>query len=298
MPAGPGPAPGSRARAIWIQGARPRTLPAAISPVLVGTAVASATGGVIWWRAAACFVIAAALQVATNYANDYSDGVRGADAGRVGPMRLVASGAARPKAVLAAAAACFAVAAIAGLALAVVVGPQLVAVGAACIAAGWFYTGGPRPYGYAGWGELFVFVFFGLVAVAGTAYVQTARLDVLDVAAAVPVGLLAVALLVANNLRDIEGDRRAGKRTLAVRVGDRGTRVIYAVAVMAPFGLLYPLAVMRPWSLLAAGALPVAAVLARKVLRGAAGLELVSVLGGTGMLALAFGALLTAGIAI
>ncbi len=296
MPAGRGPGP--MPRAVWVRGARPRTLPAAISPVLVGTAVASATGGVIWWRAAACLVIAAALQIATNYANDYSDGVRGADTGRVGPMRLVASGAVRPKAVLAAAAVCFAVAAVAGLVLAIVVGPQRVAVGAACSAAGWFYTGGPRPYGYAGYGELFVFVFFGLVAVVGTAYVQTSKLDALGGIAAVPVGLLAVALLVANNLRDIEGDRRVGKKTLAARVGERWTRLIYAAAVLLPFVLLWPLAEMRPWAALAAVALPIAAALARKVLRGASGVDLVGVLGGTGMLALVFAAILTAGIAI
>ncbi len=282
----------------WVRGARPRTLPAAVSPVLVGTAVASVSGGVIWWRAGACLVVAGALQVATNYANDYSDGVRGADAERVGPQRLVASGAARPKAVLAAAGVSFAVAGIAGLALAAAVGPQLIVLGAACIAAGWLYTGGPRPYGYAGWGEVFVFVFFGLVAVIGTAYVQTLKLTALAVAAAVPVGLLAVGLLVANNLRDIEGDALAGKKTLAVRMGPRATRVSYAFVVLAPFALVGPVAWVRPWAAVALIALPLAVSLVLKVLRGVSGLGLGGVLGGGGVLALVFAVLLAVGIAV
>ena len=216
-------------------GARPRTLPAAVVPVVVGTACAVGEGGMIWWRAGAALVVALALQVGTNYANDYSDGVKGTDTARVGPVRLVASGLARPGAVKRAAIIAFAVAAAAGTALALAVGPELFVVGAACIAAGWLYTGGPKPYGYYGFGELFVFVFFGLVATAGTTYVIVERLTGLSVAAGVVTGALACALLVVNNLRDIPTDRAAGKRTLAVRMGDSPTRVLYVALVVVAF---------------------------------------------------------------
>ncbi len=282
----------------WVLGARPRTLPAAVVPVVVGTAVASAQGGVSWWRAVAALVVSLALQVGVNYANDYSDGVRGADEARVGPVRLVASGLARPREVKGAALAAFGVAGIAGLALTVAVGPQLLVVGAAAIAAAWCYTGGPRPYGYAGFGELFVFVFFGLVATAGTAYVQLDRFTALSVVAAIPVGLLAVALLVVNNLRDIDGDAASGKRTLAVRLGPPATRVLYETTVLVPFALTVAVAVWRPWSLLALAALPLAVGPARRVGAGEAGRGLVEVLGATGRVQLAVGALLAAGIAI
>src|SRR5690606_25309580 len=213
----------------WVAGARPRTLPAAVVPVLVGTACAAGRTDVIAWRALAAGVVALALQVATNYANDYSDGVRGTDSGarRVGPVRLVGSGLETPGAVKRAALLSFLVAGVAGLALAVAVGPQLLAVGAAAMAAGWFYTGGPRPYGYLGLGEAFVFAFFGVVATAGSAYVQEESLSWLALGASVPVGLLATALLVVNNLRDIPGDAASGKRTLAVRLGDARTRWLY-----------------------------------------------------------------------
>ncbi|HRA35704.1 MAG TPA: 1,4-dihydroxy-2-naphthoate polyprenyltransferase, partial [Acidimicrobiales bacterium] len=213
-----------RGLGVWLAGARPRTLPAAVVPVAVGTAAAVGTvpGGLIWWRALAALVVSLALQVATNYANDYSDGVRGTDADdrRVGPVRLVGQGLASPGAVKRAALTAFAVAGAVGAALAVAVGPELFVVGALAIAAGWFYTGGPRPYGYAGLGEVFVFVFFGVVATAGSAYVQTGELTALALGASVPVGFLATALLVVNNLRDIPGDTAVGKRTLAVRLGD------------------------------------------------------------------------------
>jgi 1,4-dihydroxy-2-naphthoate octaprenyltransferase len=266
--------------------------------VVVGTAVAGAEGHVIWWRAVVALLVSVALQVGTNYANDYSDGVRGTDAARVGPVRLVASRLATPDAVRWAAIASFGVAAVGGLALAVAVAWWLILVGAACVAAGWLYTGGPRPYGYVGLGELSVFVFFGLVAVGGTAYVQLGRLTGLALAAAVPVGLLAVALLVVNNLRDIPGDTVAGKHTLAVRIGATRTRVLYAVAVLAPFGLAAVIAVSRLGSLLALAALPLAVPPVRRVLAGEEGRGLVAVLGATGRLQLAFGALLAAGIAI
>ncbi|HEX2040429.1 MAG TPA: 1,4-dihydroxy-2-naphthoate polyprenyltransferase, partial [Acidimicrobiales bacterium] len=192
----------------WFDGARPRTLPAAVVPVLVGTAAASARGEVEWLRGAGALVVAVAVQVGTNYANDYSDGVRGADdhAVRVGPVRLVASGLKPAGAVKRAAFLAFGVAAAVGLLLAIEVDLRLLLVGAASIAAGWFYTGGPRPYGYAGWGEAFVFVFFGIVAVCGTAFVHVERVPGVALVASVPVGLLATALLVVNNLRDILGD--------------------------------------------------------------------------------------------
>ncbi len=252
----------------------------------------------MWWRAALALVVALALQVATNYANDYSDGVKGTDEVRVGPVRLVASGLASPGAVKRAALIAFAVAGAAGLALAAVAAWWLILVGAACMAAGWFYTGGPRPYGYAGLGEVFVFVFFGLVATAGTAYVQLGRIDGLAVLAAVPVGLLAVALLVVNNLRDIPGDTVAGKRTVAVRVGAASTRKLYAGCLGAAFVLAVAVAVDRPWALLALAAIPVAFASARRVLRGAEGSALIAVLGQTGRVQLLVGALLAAGIAL
>ena len=284
----------------WVAGARPRTLPAAVVPVVVGTACAQAElrGNVIAWRAAAALVVALAIQVGTNYANDYADGVRGTDDARVGPLRLVASGLALPVAVRRAAFVAFGVAAVAGLALAVAVGPQLLIVGAASIAAGWFYTGGPKPYGYAGLGEVFVFVFFGLVATAGSAYVQTGHLHRLDLVAAVPVGLLAVALLVVNNLRDIPGDTAAGKRTLAVRLGDARTRVLYAACVVGAFVGVLGVAFIRAGALLALLAVPLAVAPVRRVARGAAGRQLIPVLGETGRVQLALGALLAVGIVI
>jgi 1,4-dihydroxy-2-naphthoate polyprenyltransferase len=288
----------------WIAGARLRTLPAAVVPVVVGTAVAAegdlgAGRGIIFWRFGAALVVALALQVGTNYANDYSDGVRGTDdETRVGPTRLVGSGLASARAVRTAALGSFAVAAVAGITLAVAVTPWLLVVGAVSFAAGWLYTGGPRPYGYYGFGELFVFVFFGLVATVGSAFVQTEELSGLAFAAAVPVGLLATALLVVNNLRDIPRDTVAGKRTLAVRLGDRRTRASYVALMVLPF-------VMTPF-VAGLGGRPLASaslftiVLAHqpvlRVLQGASGAALVPVLGMTGRVQLVFGALLAAGL--
>lgn len=282
----------------WVLGARLRTLPAAVVPVLVGTGVAQAQGGLVWWRAAAAMVVSLAIQVGTNYANDYSDGVRGTDTARVGPTRLVASGLASPKAVKVAALAAFGVAGLAGLALTVAVGPILLAVGAACMAAGWLYTGGPRPYGYAGFGELFVFVFFGLVATVGTVYVQTVRLTWLALVVAVPVGLFTVSLIVINNLRDIPSDRASGKHTLAVRLGDTRTRVLYEVCLYAPFLGVGVVALWRPWALVALAALVFTWPLSRAVIRGDQGPTLVAVLGGTGRVHLLYGALLTLGLVL
>jgi len=209
----------------WIAGARPRTLPAALVPVLVGTAAAAgmsgdtnALKGLFIWRFVAALVVSLALQIGVNYANDYSDGIRGTDADRVGPMRLTGSGRKSPGAVKRAAFLSFGVAAVAGLSLAVATSWWLIAVGLLAIAAAWFYTGGPRPYGYAGLGEVFVFVFFGVVATTGSAFVQIERITPLTLLVSIPVGLFATALLVVNNLRDIPGDTESGKRTLAVRL--------------------------------------------------------------------------------
>jgi 1,4-dihydroxy-2-naphthoate octaprenyltransferase len=263
---------------------------------VVGTAAAQAGGHVIWWRAVVALVVSLALQVGTNYANDYSDGIRGTDDARVGPVRLVASGLKSPKKVRGAALASFAVAGLAGLVLAAVAGWWLVAVGVASIAAGWFYTGGPRPYGYAGLGELFVFVFFGLVATAGTTYVQLGQLTAVSALAGAAVGFLAVALLVINNLRDIPGDNLSGKRTLAVRVGAPATRRLYTVCLALPFLLACGLAAYRLGALLALVAIPIAMPPAQKVRAGAVGRDLIPVLGETGRTQLAFGLMLAAGL--
>ena len=282
----------------WLAGTRPRTLPAAVVPVLIGSGVAVGYGRFSWWRALLALVVALALQVGVNFANDYSDGVRGSDAARVGPVRLTAAGLARPRQVLFAALGCFLVAGLAGLALAIVTSWWLVAVGAACIAAAWFYTGGPRPYGYNGLGEVFVFVFFGIVAVAGTAYVQMRAFSWLGLAASVPAGLLACALLMVNNLRDIRTDTLAGKRTLAVLLGDARSRVAYVLTLLMPFGVAGLIGVIRPFTLVTAVTLPLARLPVRSVRAGATGPALIRALGQTGRLQLAFGIAFTVGLAI
>lgn len=283
---------------LWVAGARPRTLPAAVVPVLVGTACAVGVVDVILWRVVAAAVVALALQIGTNYANDYSDGVKGTDAAdRVGPLRLVGSGAAAPGAVKRAALLSFGVAGLAGLALAAAVSWWLVPVGVVSVAAGWFYTGGPRPYGYAGFGEVFVFTFFGVVATVGSCFVQTSSITGLAVAASVPVGSLATALLVVNNLRDIPSDTRSGKRTLAVRLGDGRTRILYLVLMVLPF-VMVPIVAGLGQRLLGAAALlvvPVARRPVQTVLEGATGPALIPVLGATGMVQLSYGVLLAGG---
>jgi 1,4-dihydroxy-2-naphthoate octaprenyltransferase len=282
----------------WLEGARPRTLPAALAPVFVGTGAAAALDGFRLVPALLALVVALALQVAVNYANDYSDGRRGTDADRVGPMRLVGSGAASPRQVLGAAGVAFAVAAGAGLGLAALSSWWLVAVGAVSILAAWTYTGGPIPYGYRALGEVFVFVFFGLVAVVGTTFAQTRHVDPLAVAAAVPIGLLSVALLVVNNLRDVHGDAAVGKRTLAVLLGEVRTRAAYTGLVVVAFVLVAAIGSARHWALLGLLALPLAVPPVRTVLRGGRGPVLIGALKATGQLTLVTGVLLAVGLAL
>ncbi|MCU1428839.1 MAG: 1,4-dihydroxy-2-naphthoate prenyltransferase, partial [Actinomycetia bacterium] len=217
---------------LWYQGARPRTLGAAIAPVLVGTAAASLGGPIIWWRFTAALVVAIALQIGVNYANDYSDGIRGTDAERRGPVRLTATGLATPGAVRNAALVSFGVAAVVGGALSLVVNPWLLLIGACSIAAAALYTGGPKPYGYSGFGEVAVLVFFGFVATAGSAYVQHKHVPAEAWWGALAVGLIACALLLVNNLRDVDTDRVTGKRTLAVRVGKAATQDLYTLCIV------------------------------------------------------------------
>jgi 1,4-dihydroxy-2-naphthoate octaprenyltransferase len=284
----------------WWQGARPRTLPAAVSPVAAGTGVAAYYDSVDWVLAGLALVVALALQVGVNYANDYSDGVRGTDADRVGPMRLTASGVAAPALVRRAALAGFTVGAVAGLAIVVLTQQWwLLVVGVACITAAWFYTGGASPYGYRGLGELSVFVFFGLVATVGTEYIQTEALSWFGVLVASGVGSLACALLVVNNLRDIPTDAVSGKRTLAVRLGDRRTRAVYVGLVAASLAVVVAAAIgWTPWALVALVAfIPVAPPIGA-VVGGASGRELVPVLQATGVIQLLYGVSLALGLSL
>ena len=288
----------------WNAGARPRTLPAAAAPVLVGTGAAIQAAG--WDRpgyrtllALLALGVALALQVGVNFANDYSDGVRGTDLDRVGPLRLTAAGIAPPGQVKLAAFAAFGVGAAFGLTLVLLTGHfWLLGVGAVAIAAAWFYTGGSHPYGYRGFGEVGVFIFFGLVAVLGSTYIQLARVTWPAVAGAVGVGLLACALLMVNNLRDIPTDALVGKQTLAVRIGDRRARRVYVAMIALPLLLGVACAVVAPWSLLVLLlALPVA-LLSVTVLLGARGIALVPVLAGTGLVELGYGMLLGLGLSL
>ena len=281
----------------WLAGARPRTLPAAVAPVLAGTGVAAYVDQAVWWKAALALLVALALQVGVNYANDYSDGIRGTDADRVGPVRLVGSGLAPPALVRAAAFGCFGVAALAGLVLAATTSWWLVLVGALAIVAAWFYTGGSRPYGYHALGEVMVFVFFGLVAVLGTTYVQTESLPGSAWFAATGVGALACAILVANNVRDIPTDRAAGKRTLPVVLGDRRSRLLYALLVSAAAATLLGIwLTASPLALLGLAFVAPAAPATSAMLRGTTGRELVPVLQQTGVAELLYAAGVFAGL--
>jgi 1,4-dihydroxy-2-naphthoate octaprenyltransferase len=279
----------------WIAGARPRCA----EPTCAAAPVPTSTGAAHLGRALLALGVALALQVGVNYANDYSDGVRGTDTERVGPMRLTASLAARPGQVKAAAFAAFGVAGVLGLALVALSGQWwLLAVGALCVLAAWYYTGGRRPYGYLGLGEVGVFVFFGLVAVLGTTYTQAGGTPWPAWVGAVAVGLIACALLMVNNLRDVPTDALAGKRTLAVRMGERRARRAYAVMVVLPVLLGMACAFANPWALLVMLLAFPAGLLAFTVLVGARGIALVPVLAGTGMYELAFGVLLGLGLAL
>jgi 1,4-dihydroxy-2-naphthoate polyprenyltransferase len=276
----------------WLAGARPRTLPAAISPVLAGTGVAAYVGDAVWWKALLALVVSLALQVAVNYANDYSDGIRGTDADRVGPMRLVGSGVASPASVKRAAFLAFGVAGVAGLVLAASTAWWLLAVGLVSVLAAWYYTGGSRPYCYLGLGEVMVFVFFGLVAVVGTTYVQTESLELPALFAAIGVGALACAILVVNNLRDIPTDTASGKRTLAVRLGDRRTRLLYVGLVFTAYAVVVLIALDHLLVMVTIGTALPAVRPTLGVVYGAKGRDLVPVLKETGLLLLVYGVVL------
>ena len=267
----------------WIEGARPRTLPNAIAPVIAGTGAAAWLHSAVWWKALLALGVSVSLIVGVNYANDYSDGIRGTDDERAGPLRLVGSRLAAPRSVLTAAALSLGVAAVTGVILALLSAPWLIAVGAACIAGAWLYTGGSRPYGYAGLGEVAVFVFFGLVAVLGTQFTQAARIDGVGVLLAVATGALSSAVLVANNLRDIPTDRTAGKITLAVRLGDDRTRVLYQVLLVAAGLLTLLLMFATPWCAVGLVAAPLAIKAAGPVHGGTVGRDLIPVLRDTGL---------------
>ena len=283
----------------WVIGARPRTLPAAIVPVLVGVACASGAAVPMWWRAILAGIVSLALQVGVNYANDYSDGVKGTDAVRVGPLRLVGSGAAKASHVKQAAFLMFGIAACVGLALAVMTTMWLVLVGAAAIVAAWTYTGGPRPYGYAGWGEVFVFVFFGVVATTGTQFVVAEEFTLAGLVASVAVGSIACSLLVINNLRDIPGDTVAKKNTLAVRLGDANTRKFFAaLVILAAISICVTSVMLGAYALFGLVGIIVLRPALEALSRGAKGKDLIIVLGNVGRAQLVLGITFGAGIAL
>ena len=285
---------------IWLIASRPRTLPAAVAPVLVGTALAWTVGPLDWVAFVAASLGALFIQVGTNLSNDYSDARRGADTeDRLGPVRVTAGGLVPPKQVLFATYASFGMAVLCGIYLIIIAGPVLLLIGAASILAGVLYTGGPRPYGYEGFGEVFVFTFFGIVAVTGSYFVQLQALEWEAFVLAVPVGLLASAILVVNNVRDLETDRRAGKKTLAVRLGRANTRRLFAVMV----ALAYPTALipslvgsLNAWPLLVVLTIPIAVALVKTVASHTDGPTLNSALARAGLLELAFCLLLTIGL--
>ncbi|MEY4347039.1 MAG: hypothetical protein RJA68_542 [Actinomycetota bacterium] len=278
----------------WIIGARPRTLPAAIAPVVVATALAGADWN--WFRAALALKVGVWLQIGVNYANDYSDGVKGSDDNRIGPIRLVASGLATAAQVKRAAFISFGIASIAGLWLSLLASPWLILIGVAAIAAAWGYTGGKNPYGYSGLGEVSVFIFFGLTATVGTFYAQTGHVTALSVLCAVPMGALACAILAVNNLRDRAQDELVGKRTLAVRLGDTKARKGFVVLLVIAH--LSALTTLVPWSLLTLAVLPLTISISRAVMSGASRADLIPLLGKTGKLQMFFGVLFAIALAI
>jgi 1,4-dihydroxy-2-naphthoate octaprenyltransferase len=278
----------------WILGARPRTLPAAIAPVLV--AIALVGNDINWLRAVLALKVAVWLQIGVNFANDYSDGVKGTDADRVGPIRLVASGIATARSVKFAAFISFAIASIAGTWLALLTSPLLILVGIFSIAAAWGYTGGKNPYGYRGLGELSVFLFFGVIATMGTYYAQTEELTLLSFIVSIPIGALSCAILSINNLRDRPKDQLVGKQTVAVRIGDRNARLMYVgLLVLAHVAAV---ATLIPTTLLTLLTLPMSFLISRQVLSGISGKDLIPVLGRTGKLQMFFAILFAIGLGI
>ena len=284
----------------WIGGSRPRTLPAAFAPVIVGTGLAVSAKSFNGWAALLALIVAVALQVGVNYSNDYSDGIRGTDEARVGPVRLVGQGLAPAGEVKRAAFLSIAVAMLAGLGLVLLTQKWwLLLVGLACVAAAWLYTGGKHPYGYLGLGEIFVFVFFGLVPVIGTFYVQALTVTTSSVIAACGVGFLSCAILVTNNLRDIPGDTVSGKRTLAVRLGESRTRALYlALAIGAAICVIVLTVTYSRSAVLALASFALAVTPVRIVMSGARGRDLIAALKGTGTLVLVYGIVLGLGLAL
>jgi len=278
----------------WIQGTRPRTLPNSIAPVIVGAAAAHHIDEFKTLYTVLALVVSIALQIGVNYANDYSDGIRGTDDNRVGPFRLTGSGAAEPAKVRLAAFIAMGIGALAGIALVVLSGHWwLIAFGAVCIAGAWYYTGGKRPYGYAGLGEIAVFLFFGPAAVLGTLYVQSGEITGIGIGAAIAMGSISAAVLVANNLRDIPTDSVSGKRTLAVSLGDKDTRRLYLALVAVPFLIAVGMTVRVPYALLGFLAAPILLPAMRRVVTGRTGRELIPVLQFTGFTMLAWAVLVS-----
>jgi 1,4-dihydroxy-2-naphthoate octaprenyltransferase len=283
----------------WIQGARLRTLPAAIAPVLIGTAAAYEMGAFRPLNAILAALVALLLQIGVNYANDYSDGVRGTDEDRVGPMRLVGSGAAKPDQVKYAAFAAFGLAMVFGLVLVIMTQTWwLILVGLGCVLAAWGYTGGKNPYGYLGLGDVFVFVFFGLVATLGTTYTQAGQLSLAAIVGAVGTGLIACALLMANNVRDIPTDRKAGKKTLAVRLGDKHARESYVLMLAVAILLVIVLAPGRPWMLIVLLLIPASLMPSWLMIAGRRRKSLIPVLKQTGLINLGYAVLFSLGLAL
>ena len=274
----------------WIEGARPRTLPNAIAPVLAGTGAAASIDGAVWWKAVLALLVSLALIIGVNYANDYSDGIRGTDDVRVGPLRLVGQQLASPTAVRNAAIISLVIGAVFGLVLALTTAWWLLLIGAACLAGAWYYTGGSRPYGYSGFGELAVFVFFGLIGVLGTEFVQAERIEWAGLVLAIGVGAFSSAVLVANNLRDIPTDTESGKVTLAVKLGDPRTRTLHLVLLAVPFIATLLLIARTPWALVGLVAVPLAVRANAPVRSGRGGLELIPALRDSGLALLVWSA--------
>ena len=276
----------------WIEGARPRTLPNAISPVVAGVGATIQLSAFSWWQSLLALLVALALIIGVNFANDYSDGIRGTDENRVGPLRLVGSGVAAPRLVLTAALTCFGLAGVLGLVLVIATGRWwLLVMGALCILGAWFYTGGKKPYGYAGLGEIAVFVFFGLAAVLGTVYVQAGRISWPAVGAALAVGCFSMAVLTANNLRDIPTDREVGKNTLAVRLDDAGTRRFYLLLIAIPYVVTVLIGIWHPPALVALISAALVITPVRAITSGGVGPRLIPVLKDTGLAMLAWSVL-------